>query len=104
MIVDAQEGCCLGVARYARINVTIRDQVYLADVPLVMLVGIVLRPWGRGHGPQRRWVPGLRISRGRARLVVLSTLRALCPSLVGSPGPYLGRPNAYHITPMTNTI
>lgn len=66
MIVDAQECCCLGVARYARIDVTICDLVYLADVPLAMLVGIVLRPWGRGHAPQRRWVPTSPIWRGQA--------------------------------------
>lgn len=82
MIVDAQECCCLGVARYARIDVTICDQVYFADVPLAMLVGIVLRPWGRGHAPQRRWVPGSPIWRGPAHLGVLSISRALCPSWV----------------------
>ena len=54
MIGNPQVSCCLGIAGDAFIDVTIRDEVHLADARLIVPVGILLSPWGRGHGPQRR--------------------------------------------------
>ena len=49
MIGDSEEGCDLGVARDALIDVTVRDGVYHADARLGVLGWIRLSPWGRGH-------------------------------------------------------